>query len=68
MGSFESGHLAFISPPEDKPIAFDWRESELYPGDVVFTVTEPKGNVVLVLEQDIQGYFESQFGEAEEIR
>jgi len=57
-----------LEPPEDKPIAFDWRESELYPGDVVFTVTELNGSIVLVLEDDLQNYFESQFGEAEEIR
>lgn len=67
MGSFESGHLAFISPPEDKPVGFDWKESELYPGDAVFTVTEANGNVVLVLEDDLKNYFESQFGEAEEL-
>ena len=54
-----------LDPPEDKPIAFDWQELEIYPGDEVFTITETNGKVVLVLKEDLESYIENQFGEAE---
>lgn len=54
-----------LDPPEDKPIAFDWQESEIYPGDEVYTIMEETGKVVLVLKEDLENYVENQFGEAE---
>lgn len=54
-----------LDPPEDKPIAFDWQESEIYPGDEAYTIMEETGKVVLVLKEDLENYIENQFGEAE---
>lgn len=54
-----------LEPKEDKPIAYDWQESEIYPGDEVFTITETNGKVVLVLKDDLENYIENQFGESE---
>lgn len=54
-----------LDPPEDKPIAFDWQESEIYPGDEVYEITENNGQVVLVLKDDLENYIETQFGKSE---
>ena len=62
---FEELPRFLLEPPEDKPIAFDWQESEIYPGDEVFTITETTGKVVLVLKEDLENYIENQFGESE---
>ena len=43
---------SMLEPKEDKPIAFDWQESEIYPGDEAFTIMEETGKVVLVLKDD----------------
>jgi len=65
---FEELPSFLLEPKEDKPIAFDWQESEIYPGDEVFTIMEETGRVVLVLKEDLENYIENQFGEAEVIQ
>ncbi|WP_407372354.1 hypothetical protein [Carnobacterium sp.] len=65
MDMFSELPKSMLEPPENKPVAFDWQESEIYSGDEVFTVTENTGKVVLVLKDDLENYIENQFGEAE---
>ncbi|UDE95705.1 hypothetical protein LHA31_02705 [Carnobacterium viridans] len=62
---FEELPRFLLDPPEDRPIAFDWNQSEIYPGDEVYTIMEETGKVVLVLKEDLENYIENQFGEAE---
>lgn len=67
MNNFESGHLNYISPPEDEVVAYDWNESEIYAGQWAYNIEESDGKRVRVLEDDLKNYIEHKFGEAEEM-
>lgn len=60
---FEELPRFLLDPPEDRPIAFDWNQSEIYPGDEVYQI-----GTELVLKDDIHSYIETQYGKSEEMR
>lgn len=51
-----------LEPKEDKPIAYDWTQSEIYQGDEVYQI-----GTDLVLKDDIANYIDVQYGEAKEM-
>lgn len=63
--SFSELPQSSLEPKEDKLIAYDWNQSEIYSGDEVYEITENDGQVVLVLKDDLENYIETQFGKSE---
>lgn len=54
-----------FEPPEDRPVAFDWRGTEIYECDPVYRIVDQNGNITLVHEDELKEYIENEFGRAE---
>ena len=65
--SFSELPQSLLEPKQDKPIAYDWNQSEIYAGDEVYEITDTSGQAVLVLKDDLENYIETQFGKSEEM-
>lgn len=48
-----------ISVEEEKPVAFDWQDGEIYAGDEYYQIGDD-----LVLKDDLKEYIESVYGKA----
>lgn len=48
-----------LSVEEEKPVAFDWQDGEIYAGDEYYQIDDD-----LVLKDDLKEYIESVYGKA----